>query len=807
MLTFEELTEARRTLQGFCLRHVPSLMLLQSGISFKLEPTEKKLSDEEVEHMTTSATCWTSLFDCPSRYRITDGEDNEISDLRDAFASKALLRPGSEWKSEKSAAIYCRCRALPTIIRAATVNKLDEALQSHLATILRQLKRQPDRFGIGEADPKSEEKYWYPPNAYHTYWTLEILELLQEKFPADYERLKVPAILDLKRRRDGMVLWARQRLGYQLGLHSSSPQSSLLDSDQLAWSLAIFLRFDESLSVNLENRDFIKQALKCLFSTQFDGTWRHYKPLFHYEAVGNAYCYVFETFAVLLHCALRNGSEPGMVRELLEPYCKNLLDLWRHADSTKISLFRYRDLMEKKPSSGDIEVGWSSGHRINFLYPETWATASVFSYTQALRRLIGIWCREQAARSLIKPRSHLGQKEAAEEISSRGETWGSSQSPVSERLWTMFINPVRMHRCVDKLEPDSQPIEEKHSRSAILFGPPGTSKTTLVRSLADFVGWTYIEIHASDFVAEGLTQVQKTADRIFKQISELDHAIILFDEIDELVRERDMERDAFGRFLTTSMLPKLAELWEARKIIYFVATNHINYFDSAIIRSHRFDALVLVSPPSYQSKVRRITKLLADVHGLPGIPFEAKEKEILDELGLLQRDQEALPKPVIESAGMTIENAPATLWREQKLLRERTLAKFALLRFDELNELAYRLALVLKANPSTAKTISSEILRNALEKLADSEWRKNKSYVDYLRDTRSERRDYQMLNIWEVKGESEISAPDVREENGLKWLARAVDSLQDIQIPSFEIIPAPPGGAQVRSATHGNAKS
>src|SRR6185312_1299174 len=156
------------------------------------------------------------------------------------------------------------------------------------------------------------------------------------------------------------------------------------------------------------------------------------------------------------------------------------------------------------------------------------------------------------------------------------------KTSVSERLWTMFVNPIRIHDCTDRFEPDSQPIEKNHARSAILFGPPGTSKTSLIRALADVIEWKYIEIHASHFVAEGLTQVQKTADMIFKQLSELDHAVVLFDEIDELVRERDMEKDAFGRFLTTSMLPKLAELWDARKILYFVATNHINYFDSAI---------------------------------------------------------------------------------------------------------------------------------------------------------------------------------------------------------------------------------
>src|ERR1019366_9811945 len=176
---------------------------------------------------------------------------------------------------------------------------------------------------------------------------------------------------DLDHRRDGMLVWGRQQLGTQLGLHSASPQSALLDSDQLAWSLAIFLRFDQNLNVNLENRDFIKQALKCLFSTQTDGTWRHYKPLFHYKNVGNAYCYVFETFTALLQCALQVGYKAEMVRELLKPYCKNLIDLWLYSETTKIDLREYYKLKALPLPPSGKEYGWGSGHRKNVPDPES----------------------------------------------------------------------------------------------------------------------------------------------------------------------------------------------------------------------------------------------------------------------------------------------------------------------------------------------------------------------------------------------------------------------------------------------------
>jgi hypothetical protein len=655
------------------------------------------------------------------------------------------------------------------VINATTAMRPD--IEGHIRTILKQLEKKPERFGIGEADPDSAEIEWYPPNAYHTYWTLEILYWLERRFPADFARLSPTSELDLARRRDAMVLWSRQQLGYQIGLHSAVPASSVLDSDQLAWSLTVFLRFDKNFAVNLENRDFIKQAFKCLFSTQTDGAWRHYKPLFHYKEAGNAYCYVFETFAALLQCVLQDGAEAEMIREVLKPYCVNLLDLWRYADSTKIPL-----VPERK------QFGWCSGHRTNVTAPESWATASVFSYAQSLRRLLGIWCRDDAYHSLNSVRSRLGPEDAANEISSIGKTWDETKSSVSQKLWTMFINPVRLHDCIDKLEPDSQPIEEKYARSAILFGPPGTGKTTLVRSLADVIEWKYIEIHASHFVAEGLTQVQKTADKLFKRLLELDHSVVLFDEIDELVRERDIEKDAFGRFLTTSMLPKLAELWEARRILYFVATNHINYFDSAIIRSHRFDALILVSPPAFTSKVAKLESLLSQSYNVAAI-FKVTEQQIQAKLDDLV------------TKGYPLD----ATWRDQQLSPDFALAKFALLRWDELNELAYHLALLLKGQSPATNTITEQILQNALTQVADSEWRKNKSYSDYLRDTHSERRDYQMRNVWEIKGSPTITLPGEFTVKNQRWLVSTADSLKDTKVPGVTLSFGVPGRVEIRT--------
>jgi hypothetical protein len=323
--------------------------------------------------------------------------------------------------------------------------------------------------------------------------------------------------------------------------------------------------------------------------------------------------------------------------------------------------------------------------------------------------------------------------------------------------------------------------------------------------LADVIGWDYVELHASHFVAEGLAAVQKTADRIFKQLLELDHAVILFDEIDELVREREMEEDAFGRFLTTSMLPKLAELWKARKIVYFVATNHINYFDSAIIRSHRFDALILVGPPSFEAKLERIGELLPAKYKAVTFDSSVKErvrKEFDDLLNSAPKTGDG------DDRDGAAKKQAYDGWLEQRVVEPKYfLAKFLLLRYDELDELAYHLEQRLKQETQTPKTISETTLREALGKVSDSQWRKNKSYADYDRDEQFERRDYQMLKTWEVVSESvKGRSPEVKAVGDRCWLTRRVDSIRDIQIDGCELEELAPASVRILAALEKSSK-
>jgi hypothetical protein len=736
-------------------------MYFSAGLSFYLNDKENAIKPSDLRHITSTATCYASLLQCPDLFRssalpqarihlnATDKPTDVLSldEKARRFANGILNKKVDEWISDKSARVYCECRALPFAVRMAS--GWHASIQEHVEHAMKQLEIDPQRAAIGEADPSGKQEEWYPPNAYHTYWLLRALRLIQERFPEEFGKLSVSLSLDQRVAR--MMQWARQILAYQVALHNAD--SSTLDSDQLAWSLSIICSDPHFNETRLEEQDFVREALKCLFGTQTKvGTWRHYAPLFHYEASGNAYCYVFETFAALLEESLRPGEH--FLRHALKGHCGELLRLWSYARITQ----------HPHPDDSNVLL-WSSEHRMNQTHPESWATASVFEYAQALRRLVGIWTREEAERQLPSGHSDSSQNEARITLEKRSVTWTLGEG-FADRLFPLFVYPRDVDNSEPPNDPDNQPIRENYARSAILYGPPGASKTTMIQSLAASIGWKYVELHSSHFVAEGLPLVQKTADAIFRRLYELDHAVILFDEIDELVREREKEDEASGRFLTTSMLPKLAELWKNRKVMYFVATNHIEFFDKAITRAQRFDAVWFVSPPSFEAKISRLQSLLSN--RWPNIHFHVKETVIDDVFG----------KVVTRARAMTSKEREVSELKEDELL-----AKFKMLRFDELDELSARI----RDNVDASGAVDETVLKGALGAVKDGKWRSLAEYLKFEDDQKYQRRDYGKVNLWKVSDSTgAFDGVTLIDAKTGKYVEAAAEDSSEVAIPNFQ---------------------
>jgi len=161
----------------------------------------------------------------------------------------------------------------------------------------------------------------------------------------------------------------------------------------------------------------------------------------------------------------------------------------------------------------------------------------------------------------------------------------------------------------------------------ILFGPPGTGKTTIPRSIAKELKWKLYDINPKIFVAEKDFSTEAKIRQCFEDIKVLYEkngratskklkSVFMFDEIDELVVSRDGGADKQSRLLTTMMLPLFNDLRKAaakHDFVFFVMTNHIERFDPAIKRTGRFDSIIPLGPPERPARYVHFEKVLHEM--------------------------------------------------------------------------------------------------------------------------------------------------------------------------------------------------
>lgn len=633
-LTFEQLVQARIDLQEMVVGHRDSVNYFATSEGFArtaadltegLQPEEVPEVSElpptsKLSGLTTSLTCFESLYEYHESTGAADDDSARVFDRQrmSDFTRTALSRP-DDWRSEGAARKYCIVRSaapmLTNIGKALTKEESDVLVgllkkawwsvgaevdtQGLYETAWTPSKRDSERKQANpgdlpsvpaeprDADDTDSPDYStadpakrYPPNTFLTYWALRGATALPDgSFEYEYQNRFAVA-----------YGWMLSTIGRQVALHLEG--SALADPQQLAWAICgVIVGDDKRLAERSgEVLEIVRAGIRVFFEQQRpSGSWGRGQPLFHYPEAGNAYCYQYETLGELLSLALEpRVAASEDLRRLLRPYIPQLLKAMEHADETGVTL----------PNGG---IGWNSGHHPHRRSPESWATAAIYKFLQALRRLVGLEVRRQAARSLgaRKPRENLTT------LRDRGDTWNAGQGSAGELLATLFVHPVlqRQAESRDRLDPDQEILVDKMARSSILFGPPGTGKTTLAEAVAGALDWDFIEITPAQFLNDGTALVSARADAVFRQLMEMDRCVVLLDEIDELVRDRTAGASGpTERFFTTTMLPRLSALWKQRRVIFFANTNGIDDVDHAIRRSQRFDAAIHVMPPSVRAK-------------------------------------------------------------------------------------------------------------------------------------------------------------------------------------------------------------
>ncbi|KAJ2785570.1 hypothetical protein GGI15_001879 [Coemansia interrupta] len=149
-------------------------------------------------------------------------------------------------------------------------------------------------------------------------------------------------------------------------------------------------------------------------------------------------------------------------------------------------------------------------------------------------------------------------------------------------------------------------------RGVLLHGPPGCSKTTLVRALAGESRAAFFALSGAAVYSAFVGESERRVREAFAQARAARPAVVFLDEIDAMVGRRggaggggggggDEVRERVVATLLNEMDGVDAAAGDGG-VLVVAATNRVDLVDAALLRPGRFDRVLYVPPPDVQAR-------------------------------------------------------------------------------------------------------------------------------------------------------------------------------------------------------------